>query len=196
MSNRGHIPGYYYDNDKGKYFRIQKASQLPEGSVYSTASVRNRDRDEKLIQQRKLRQGREAKCIQRLLTGSYAYLNLNMRLGARPSSNLNACQAHFAAHLSAKTAVVDRRDTIQGMDVSLEGELCSIVQLSNGDYKYIRSNEPRKTDVVAFDHIFHPQQYYMGHNQFGVLNGGSFYLVKRTSIYSYEAKRLLTLKNL
>ncbi|OLN86201.1 hypothetical protein CCHL11_04201 [Colletotrichum chlorophyti] len=39
---RMQIPGYYYDEEKGKYFKIEKAASAPQGAAWSSESVKRR----------------------------------------------------------------------------------------------------------------------------------------------------------
>lgn len=53
--NRGNIPGYYYDEQAKKYFKIQANHLVPDGAKYSKGNVKLERRSNK---KRKVEEGR------------------------------------------------------------------------------------------------------------------------------------------
>src|ERR1700761_8125853 len=45
--NRGNIPGFYYDEDKKKYFKIQANHLVPQYAKYSKGNVKRENRQSK-----------------------------------------------------------------------------------------------------------------------------------------------------
>lgn len=88
--NRGNIPGYYYDDEKKKYFKIQANHIAPTNAKYSKTNVNQEQRQKREIKRRKVQENRvlretvkRAQILRHpLLTGC----GLQRELGNRPQS--------------------------------------------------------------------------------------------------------------
>jgi hypothetical protein len=82
MMDRGNIPGFYFDEEKQKYFKIQANHLLPEFAKYSKGKV---EREERLAKRRKLEnqhgQTRPVKRHPLLLNAAISGSGLHRELG-------------------------------------------------------------------------------------------------------------------
>lgn len=89
MDNIREIPGYYYDTEKKKYFKIQASGQAPPSSAYSSKDVKRRkikdERSAALARETARQQGRirrsrvlEAPLLGRFLDRERGYGDLSM----------------------------------------------------------------------------------------------------------------------
>jgi hypothetical protein len=80
--NRGNIPGFYFDEEKQKYFKIQANHLLPEFAKYSKGNV---EREKRLTKRRKLEyQHERARPVRRhplLLNAAISGSRLHRELG-------------------------------------------------------------------------------------------------------------------
>lgn len=134
MSTSRDIPGFYFDAEKGKYFRIQPNHKAPAGAAHSQGAVDARKRADIVAEKARLRHDRDVKSVRRFDRGSYANFSLSMRLGARPSKSMINLQKHYAASLCRQSARVEGARQVSSMAISGLGSLCAITRGDSTDW--------------------------------------------------------------
>jgi hypothetical protein len=103
------IPGFYYDSDKKKYFKIQPNHQAPSGSNYSQQAVKA----EGAVKQEQVRQHAQqhfkvASTVKRSKLLIHPLTSFNRRIDDRPKKSARKCVAeYFAASLEGRNAVTE-----------------------------------------------------------------------------------------
>lgn len=123
MSTPRDIPGFYYDVEKGKYFRIQPNHKAPAGAAHSQSAVNAKRRADRATENARIRHDRAIRGVQRVDTGSYTKLSFDLRLGARPSRNTTNLRENYAASLYSQSISVDRGSRIRALALSNNGSL-------------------------------------------------------------------------
>jgi len=169
------IPGYYYDAEKGKYFRIQPDHRAPPGAAHSSSAVAASktatERADSLI----ARQHREqAGRVKRICPSTYTNLNLQLRHGAHNSKDLLA--QHYAASLQCRTAQADDVTFLEALTLNV-GELYTALRVENPDQiRFYWQNcflEGRPQGVDLLYEVPHVRQ---RRPRIGVVEGGDCYL--------------------
>lgn len=108
--DRGNIPGFYYDEEKKKYFRIQANHKVPSDSKYAQSNVRQERRQaQKRKRELRFEERRKMQTIRRsrISDGSGSALvgfGLSRELGVRDAA---AADVAMASHLVASTTRVE-----------------------------------------------------------------------------------------
>lgn len=108
--NIGQIPGYYYDEEKKKYFKIQANHVAPSGAKYSKANVNREKREHKRRKvNERYAEKRNAQTVQpsRLLQHPLAKAGLGRELGIKePAVDLTDRDALFVSQLRSESVHV------------------------------------------------------------------------------------------
>lgn len=154
MSNPGEIPGFYFDPDRKKYFRIQPTHRAPQGAAHSQGAVNAQSQARKRIDEAQIRESkRQNGCISRPKSTTFTRLSLQMRNGVRARHNLHSLSRHFAAALRCRSASPYEGHTIESITVSAKGNLyATTASQREGNYKILQLNAKQKAerDVVMF----------------------------------------------
>lgn len=169
------IPGYYYDVEKGKYFRIQPDHRAPPGAAHSSSAVAANkiaiERADALIaRQRREQLGR----IKRLTPSAYTNLNLQLRHGAHNSKDLLA--QHYAASLQCRTAQADYVTCLDAITLN-EGELYTALRVQNPDQiRFYWQNRFLNGTAQGVDLLYEVPNVRLRRARVGVVEGGDSYL--------------------
>lgn len=131
MSSARDIPGFYFDVEKGKYFRIQPNHKAPAGAAHSQSAVDAKKRADRIIETARLRHDRSVKSVQRFDHGSHTNFSLDLRLGARPSKNVSNLQKYHAASMCRQNGSVPEGGYLCSMAISDTGYLYAVIRNHN-----------------------------------------------------------------
>jgi WD40 repeat protein len=127
--NIGSLPGYYWDEDKRKYFKIQASHVAPQGAKHTKESMKT---DLRKAKKRKLESKKEAKRYQHTVKRSHVLQNaiiggtgIHREYGStEPSSSVDQLDAAILSQFRAKI-----------MEVRLPGfEGCPHIRLTSATY--------------------------------------------------------------
>jgi len=169
MSNLREIPGYYYDAQKGKYFRIQPDHRAPPGAAHSSSAVAaSRLATERANALTARQQREQAGRIKRISPSTYSNLNLRLRHGDRNSKDLLA--QHYASTLQCRTAEADQETFLEALTLT-DGEIYSAFRVQNPDQiRFYCLNEPCLQAVTVLHEVPHVRQ---RRPRIGIVEGGS-----------------------
>ncbi|CAK3853566.1 hypothetical protein DOTSEDRAFT_78301 [Lecanosticta acicola] len=126
--NRGNIPGYYYDEAKGKYFKIQANHAAPPQAKYSRYHV---EREQRETKKRKLEQERDA--IVKKQTVPAANLLKHPLLGRSGLQREHGDRPHAFDRRHRDSAFVQGLEP-NNIDISLTGFLDNTFRISDTHY--------------------------------------------------------------
>lgn len=94
--NLGNLPGYYWDEDKQKYFKIQANHQVPTDAKYAKTSVKREDRAKKkrriAQQEQRIRHTQTVKRASILQHSLLGMAGLESEISGSPGETLQARQ--------------------------------------------------------------------------------------------------------
>ncbi|KAK5937201.1 hypothetical protein PMZ80_010501 [Knufia obscura] len=116
MSTSAPIPGFYYDAQKGKYFRIQADHRAPAGAAHSRSAINASQQATKLTTALTTRRRREQLgTIKRINPSSFSNLYLQFRLGTSSSASLLA--RYYASNLQSRFAAAPAHSSLESVTV-------------------------------------------------------------------------------
>lgn len=139
------IPGFYYDAEKGKYFRIQADHRAPTGSAYSRSAVKaEKESVDRQTEAHKREDRFKYGRISRPGRSSYTDLSLRKCLGQGVNENFSLIQTTYAASLERRSARIRSADKLAAFTVSATGAVFVATVYPtelNAVCTYVQSNE-------------------------------------------------------
>ncbi|QDS76974.1 hypothetical protein FKW77_005580 [Venturia effusa] len=144
--NRGYIPGFYFDEEKQKYFKIQKTQHAPEGAKYS---YDNYKKEEEAKSKRKREQVDEKRRKRQLLAKAPILWNpLATGIGARSETGLKRSSEVLDIRSQAFVQGLERRVLLDSDDLRLASYPSNASSMSES----VRARHTPKTEISCFDY--------------------------------------------
>lgn len=141
MSSPREIPGFYFDIERQKYFRIQPNHRAPEGAAHSQSAVSAKSRAEKVEDDIKTRHIRQKDgFIHRLDRTTFTSMHLSLRHGSCPRRTVGALAHHFATNLKCRSIYWKPGETAQCITVSNNGNLYCTTHFGRGFFRILQLN--------------------------------------------------------
>lgn len=126
------IPGFYFDEERNKYFRIQPDHRAPEGAAHSKSAIKAKKAATELEQAKQNREIRERDGqIQRHDPTSYTSLTLALRLGQRRGILDKLTRNHVSRFERSSSKLLGGRK-LEAFTVTPNGRLYTMITSSNG----------------------------------------------------------------
>lgn len=151
MSLDRDIPGFYFDNERKKYFRIQPNHRAPEGAAHSRSAVNAKSEAVKIEKDVRTRHSRrEDGCIDRLERSSFTNLCLESRHGAYPQRYTENLARHFARSLKCRTVHQNADDPIESIVVSNDSHIYATTYQGGGFFEILELSSKTRTEGEVF----------------------------------------------
>lgn len=127
MSSARNIPGFYFDAEKGKYFKIQKNHLAPAGTAYTKDAVNAKLASQATEKYALVKQSRTQRgCIRKPHISAYSNLRLATELGFAPKQNVQHLRRTFANSLLTRRLIV--QSGLRSITATKDGKLYLIAQ--------------------------------------------------------------------
>lgn len=171
MSTPRELPGFYYDAERGRYFRIQPDHRAPQGAAHSRSAV-NASRqaaqqaDVLTTRQRREQLGR----IQRISPSTYTNLNLRLRNGSHNSIDLLA--RHYAASLQSRIAHVQSNRFLDAITLRTGHVYCALSMETPSQTCFYWSNPGLDLPDREPEHMYRTQHSGLRRPRVGLVGAG------------------------
>lgn len=157
MSSAREIPGFYYDEERKKYFRVQPDHRAPDGAAHSKSAIKAKKEARAIEQIKQDRQTREKRGqIRRHDPASYTSLSLALRLGQRPRGLLEKLSQNYVSRFSRRSAdLIDGR-RLEAFTAAPNGRLYTMITAPDGRAPYLINHS---TSLVAPQGMVPPMNY-------------------------------------
>lgn len=126
------IPGFYFDEERNKYFRIQPDHRAPEGSAHSRSAIKAKKEATEIEQVKQDRETRERKGqIQRHDPTSYTSLSLALRLGQRRNI-LEKLTTNYVSRFERSSSKLIGGRRLEAFTATPNGQLYTMITSSDG----------------------------------------------------------------
>lgn len=133
MSTPREIPGFYYDQVRNRYFRIQDDHRVPNGIAHSRSAIKAQQEATALEQTRTEREDRERKGrIRRKNPNNFSSLSLALKIGKHPREILAKLAQNYVSRFHKSTAVSLEGRKLEGFTVTPNGQLYTMLTAPNG----------------------------------------------------------------
>lgn len=157
MSTAREIPGFYYDQVRNKYFRVQPDHRAPSGAAHSKSAIKAKQEATALEQTRTKRQDRERKGrIQRQDASRFTSLSLSIRIGRNPRGVLTELVQNYVSRFQKSTGELFDGRKLEAFTVTPNGQLYTMVSSTEGRSPY---NIRHATSLGPAPWMMAPMQY-------------------------------------
>lgn len=157
---RGELPGFYFDREKGKYYRIQANHRAPQGSTYSKDAIKAQLRatQQEARTEREQNRARGGRILRK-----YAETDVRLRLRHR-HGEINATKflpMQYAENLSCRACLVDRpldsglpQSSLSALALSC-GKLFAVTRTDHyaSGISYVRQLNCSRPSLIAQDAV-------------------------------------------
>lgn len=141
MSSLANIPGFYFDTERRKYFRIQPNHRAPDGAVHSRSAVSAKSQAEKAESDVRIRHIRQENgSIHRLHRSTFTNLELNLRSGDHSQRTIETLAHYYAASLRCRSLHLGDHERTDSFTLSNDGNLYCTIYQRRGIFRILQLN--------------------------------------------------------